>query len=156
MNIDGWEVYNGVNFTAYNLIGFHEQLGKLLSLKKCINKSFDSRQDTGLSEADRQHCIAISMPWKAFIIKFIPSPQTFPARFECSNEAQIKLRNGRRQLLFQLQILLQISSLTPEERFKSLNVLLSQSVYKENNRNKTMGANLPILFSPRGGFVVYL
>ena len=37
MNIDGWEVYNGVNFTADNLIGFHEQLGKLLSLKKNWN-----------------------------------------------------------------------------------------------------------------------
>ena len=35
-------------------------------------------------------------------------------------------------------------------------LIVSGSVYKENNKDLTLGANLPILFSPRGGFVVYL
>ena len=45
---------------------------------KCINTSF--WHQTGQIEADRQHCTALSMPWKAFIIKFIPSPHTKHSR----------------------------------------------------------------------------
>ena len=45
---------------------------------KCINTSF--WHQTGHIEADRQHCTALSMPWKAFIIKFIPSPHTKHSR----------------------------------------------------------------------------